>query len=121
MDTQRIKNVIDVETLKAKCVAIVGVGGAANLCRNLVRCGVQQLKLVDMDAVSESNICRQEHMADQIGQAKVEALKAGSDPKKRASCERLKSAGAASVFFMVSLAKLFSNRLLPCLVHARGV
>ncbi|HYN28060.1 MAG TPA: hypothetical protein VES94_07165, partial [Burkholderiales bacterium] len=45
----------------------------------------------------------------------------GTDRKKRASCERLKSAGAAGVFFIVSLAKLFSNRFLPCLVHARGV
>jgi molybdopterin/thiamine biosynthesis adenylyltransferase len=74
MDTQRIRSVIDVEALATKTVAVVGVGGGANLCRNLVRCGVRRLKLMDMDTVSEQNICRQEHMADQIGQPKVAAL-----------------------------------------------
>lgn len=74
MDTQRIRNVIDVESLAAKTIAVVGVGGGANLCRNLVRCGVQRLKLVDMDTVSKENICRQEHMADQLDQPKVKAL-----------------------------------------------
>src|SRR5262245_23967021 len=76
MDTQRIRNIIDVETLATKTVAVLGVGGGANLCRNLVRCGVSRLKMVDMDTVSLENICRQEHMADQIGRPKVEALAA---------------------------------------------
>jgi hypothetical protein len=39
-----------------------------------------------------------------------------TDRKKSASCGRLKSAGAAGVFFIVSLAKFFSNRFLRCLV-----
>jgi hypothetical protein len=39
-----------------------------------------------------------------------------TDRKKSASCERLKSARAAGVFFIVSLAKFFSNRFLRCLV-----
>src|SRR5262245_17106959 len=74
MDIQRIQNVIDVDTLAKKVVAVVGGGGSANLCRNLVRCGVRRLVLVDMDTVSEKNICRQEHMVDQIGMPKVKAL-----------------------------------------------
>jgi hypothetical protein len=76
MDYQRIRTVIDTDTLAMKVVAVVGVGGGANLCRNLVRCGLGQLKLVDMDTVSEQNLCRQEHMADQVGRPKVEALAA---------------------------------------------
>jgi len=76
MDYERIRNVFDIETLASKLVTVVGIGGGANLCRNLVRCGVRRLKLVDLDTVSGENLCRQEHMADQVNQAKVEALAA---------------------------------------------
>ena len=72
----RIRNVIDVEALATKTVTVVGVGGGANLCRNLVRCGVRRLKLIDMDTVSPENMCRSEHLTDQIGQPKVKALAA---------------------------------------------
>jgi hypothetical protein len=57
-------------------VTIVGTGGGANLARNLARCGVGQLRLDDFDRVEAANICRQEHMHDQIGMLKVDALAA---------------------------------------------
>jgi molybdopterin/thiamine biosynthesis adenylyltransferase len=69
-------SVINVAMLLEKCVTVIGLGGGANLVRNLVRCGVRRLKLCDMDTVSKENICRQEHMADQIGMPKADALAA---------------------------------------------
>lgn len=76
MDFARIQKVIAIDHLANQTVTIVGTGGGANLCRNLVRCGVRRLKLVDLDTVEAVNICRQEHMTDQIGMTKVEAVAA---------------------------------------------
>jgi hypothetical protein len=76
MDFSRIEHVIDVATMATRAAVVVGVGGGANLCRNLVRCGLGRSGIVDMDTVGAENICRQEHMADQLGLAKVDALAA---------------------------------------------
>ncbi len=72
----RIRNIIDVDQMQARRVTIVGVGGGANLARNLVRCGIGSIDLVDFDQVEDVNICRQEHMHDTIGKLKVDALTA---------------------------------------------
>lgn len=74
MDFQRIAPLIDVDRMQASTVTIVGSGGGANLARNLVRCGLGRVRLVDFDTVELVNICRQEHAHDCIGMLKVDAL-----------------------------------------------
>lgn len=74
MDFSRIAPLIATDRLQRSCVTIVGTGGGANLCRNLVRCGLGRIQLVDFDTVEAVNICRQEHTHDRIGRKKVEAL-----------------------------------------------
>ena len=76
MDFSRIASLIDVPRMQRSRVTLVGNGGGANLCRNLVRCGVGHLDLVDFDKIEAVNICRQEHMQDDIGRLKVAALSA---------------------------------------------
>jgi hypothetical protein len=76
LDFSRIAPIIDVERMQASHVTVVGNGGGANLCRNLVRCGLGHISLVDFDHVEAVNICRQEHMADVVGMQKVHALAA---------------------------------------------
>ena len=56
-------------------IAIAGVGGiGSNIAVNLVRSGVNYLKIVDFDRVEVSNLNRQFYFFDQIGRFKVEAL-----------------------------------------------
>lgn len=74
LDTTRIKKLIDVKTMKRSTVTLVGTGGGANLARNLVRCNLGFLNLIDFDRVEGVNICRQEHAADAVGSLKVETL-----------------------------------------------
>ena len=76
MNYERIKNVINIAAMGQARVCVVGTGGAALLCRNLVRCGVRTIDLLDRDVVEDVNVCRQEHPADQIGMTKVAALAA---------------------------------------------
>lgn len=71
---QRIAHLVDVATMRTKTVGIVGVGGGANISRNLVRSGLRTYKACDFDRVEWVNVCRQEHMADQVGTFKVHAL-----------------------------------------------
>ena len=52
LDTTRIAQTIDVERLSRSRVAIIGVGGAANLVASLVRCGLGAVTLIDPDTVS---------------------------------------------------------------------
>lgn len=57
-------------------VGIAGAGGLGSNCAAcLVRSGFKQLTLVDFDYVEASNLNRQFYFADQIGMAKVEALR----------------------------------------------
>ena len=74
LDFSRIQSVIDVDAMQNASVTIVGGGGGANLARNLIRCGLGTIRLVDFDHIELVNICRQEHMHDSIGMPKVEAL-----------------------------------------------
>ena len=63
--------------LEAARVGIAGAGGLGSNCAmHLVRAGVRHLTVVDFDVVNESNLNRQFFFRDQIGQKKVEALKA---------------------------------------------
>ena len=56
-------------------IGIAGVGGiGSNVAVNLVRSGIDWLRLVDFDRVEASNLNRQFYFADQIGRLKVEAL-----------------------------------------------
>jgi sulfur carrier protein ThiS adenylyltransferase len=56
-------------------IGIAGVGGiGSNVAVNLVRSGIDWLRIVDFDRVEISNLNRQFYFHDQIGRLKVEAL-----------------------------------------------
>ena len=56
-------------------IAIAGIGGiGSNVAVNLVRSGIDFLKIVDFDRVEPGNLNRQFYFQDQIGHLKVEAL-----------------------------------------------
>ena len=74
MNTERIDKRIDTKKMSASCVAMIGLGGGANLARNLARCNLGSMKLADKDHVGEENICRQEYAAHQVGMPKAHAL-----------------------------------------------
>jgi sulfur carrier protein ThiS adenylyltransferase len=62
--------------LKKFTVGIAGAGGLGSNCAAaLVRSGIGKLIIADFDTVSESNLNRQFYFFDQIGDAKVIALK----------------------------------------------
>jgi sulfur carrier protein ThiS adenylyltransferase len=62
--------------LKAKSVGIAGCGGLGSNCAvALARVGVGKLVIADFDKVDLSNLNRQYFFRDQVGQAKVVALK----------------------------------------------
>ena len=62
--------------LQDKVVGIAGCGGLGSNCAvALARVGVGRLVIADYDKVDESNLNRQYFFADQVGQAKVLALK----------------------------------------------
>lgn len=44
MDFSRIASIIDIPRMQRSTVTVVGNGGGANLCRNLVRCGTRRTK-----------------------------------------------------------------------------
>ena len=63
--------------LESVRVGIAGAGGLGSNCAmHLVRSGVKHITISDFDVVNESNLNRQFFFRDQIGQKKVEALKA---------------------------------------------
>ena len=63
--------------LESVRVGIAGAGGLGSNCAmHLVRSGVKHITIADFDVVNESNLNRQFFFRDQIGQKKVEALKA---------------------------------------------
>jgi len=73
MEYSRIDSVIDVPRMKAARAVIVGVGGSVSLIENLVRSGLGQVTLIDPDRVELSNLARQGHFFEHLGQPKVEA------------------------------------------------
>lgn len=63
--------------LRAGSVGIAGAGGlGSNVAVALARAGVGRLVIADHDAVEPSNLNRQQYFIEQVGQRKVEALKA---------------------------------------------
>ena len=63
--------------LESMRVGIAGAGGLGSNCAmHLVRSGVKHITIADFDVVNESNLNRQFFFRDQLGQKKVEALKA---------------------------------------------
>ena len=64
------------KVLSTKKIGIAGAGGLGSNCAAaLVRCGLGNLVIVDFDLVEESNLNRQFYFRDQIGLAKVDALR----------------------------------------------
>jgi sulfur carrier protein ThiS adenylyltransferase len=64
------------EKLKNKTVGIAGCGGLGSNCAiALARIGIGKLIIVDFDNIVSSNLNRQYYFTDQIGLAKVDALK----------------------------------------------
>jgi sulfur carrier protein ThiS adenylyltransferase len=63
--------------LKNHTVGIAGAGGlGSNVAMALARVGIGKLVIADFDVVSESNLNRQFYFRNQVGQKKVEALRA---------------------------------------------
>ncbi len=66
----------EANALVSACVGIAGAGGLGSNCAmHLVRSGIGKLVIADFDTVNESNLNRQFFFRDQVGRAKVEALK----------------------------------------------
>ena len=90
--------------LESARVGIAGAGGLGSNCAmHLVRAGVKHLTGVDFDVVNESNLNRQFFFRDQIGQKKVEAIKANllriePDADIRAVDMRLDASSAREIF-----------------------
>lgn len=65
------------QRLKQACVGIAGCGGlGSTVAFSLARVGIGRLILADHDVVEPSNLNRQQFFVDQIGEYKVDALKA---------------------------------------------
>ena len=74
MNFNKIRPSIDVEQMQASHAVIVG--GAYMLGRNLVRCGLGSITLVDFDRVDATNPARQDFDSEDIGEYKTIALTA---------------------------------------------
>jgi sulfur carrier protein ThiS adenylyltransferase len=62
--------------LKQAVVGIAGLGGlGSTVAIALARTGVGRLIITDFDKVEKNNLSRQQYFTDQIGQAKVEAMR----------------------------------------------
>jgi len=65
------------KVLQTKTIGIAGCGGLGSNCAvALARTGVGKLIIADFDVVEESNLNRQYYFQHQIGQKKVDSLKA---------------------------------------------
>ena len=90
--------------LESVRVGIAGAGGLGSNCAmHLVRSGVKHITIADFDVVNESNLNRQFFFRDQLGQKKVEAIKANllriePDADIRAVDMRLDASSAREVF-----------------------
>jgi tRNA threonylcarbamoyladenosine dehydratase len=67
-----------VATLQSACVYVVGVGGVGSwVVESLVRSGVGEIRMADLDDLCTSNINRQIHaLSDTVGQSKIEVMAA---------------------------------------------
>ncbi len=76
----KLMNKLKSEKIKKKLldssVGIAGLGGlGSNAAIALARAGVGKLVLVDFDLIERDNLNRQYYFSDQIGRAKVDAIK----------------------------------------------
>lgn len=68
---------VQLERIESCRIGIAGAGGLGSNCAvNLVRSGFRQLIIADYDRVEATNLNRQFFFPDQVGQLKVEALRA---------------------------------------------
>ena len=74
MNFDRISSTIDVNTMQQSHVTMIG--GAYGLCKDLVRCGLGSLTIVDFDVIAASNPARQDFYTSDLGRYKVEAVAA---------------------------------------------
>lgn len=75
--SRRLYGAAGAERLFAAHGVVVGIGGVGSWAAEaLVRAGVGEITLIDLDHISESNINRQLHArTDTLGQAKTEAMR----------------------------------------------
>jgi tRNA threonylcarbamoyladenosine dehydratase len=73
----RLYGEIGFQRIRSACPVIVGIGGVGSwIAEALARSGVQQLTLIDLDVVAESNLNRQAHATtDSLGRNKVDAMR----------------------------------------------
>ncbi|MEO1151116.1 MAG: ThiF family adenylyltransferase [Pseudomonadota bacterium] len=76
VDYCRLEGLIDRDVMKNAHVAVVGVGGASSLVRNLAHVGLGAVTIIDFDEVSTTNVATQAYGLHQAGKLKVEALEA---------------------------------------------
>ena len=74
MNYERISPTIDVERMRQSRVVVIG--GAYGLAKDLVRCGLGSVALIDFDYIDASNPARQDLNTIDIGRAKIEAVAA---------------------------------------------
>ncbi|MEW5953566.1 MAG: sulfur carrier protein ThiS adenylyltransferase ThiF [Bacillota bacterium] len=85
-------------------IGLAGAGGLGSNCAQiLVRSGFKKLRLVDFDRVEAGNLNRQFYFAYQVGQLKVEALRANllainPDLELETLALEINTANAASLF-----------------------
>jgi tRNA A37 threonylcarbamoyladenosine dehydratase len=74
---QRLFGVTGAERIYQSHVVVVGIGGVGSwIAEALVRSGVGEITLIDLDHIAESNINRQVHaLTSTLGMAKVEAMR----------------------------------------------
>lgn len=71
----RHEGLLDAAQLDKAYVTLIGAGSVGSvLAMLLVRSGVQHLRLLDMDTVAETNLCRTVFVRSDIGRLKVDAL-----------------------------------------------
>lgn len=71
MNYSRIESTIDIPAMRASKVVIIG--GAFGLARDLARCGLGAMSLVDYDRIDPSNPARQD-LPPEFGRRKVEVV-----------------------------------------------
>jgi hypothetical protein len=76
LDTSRIDSIVDQPRLQERRVTMIGLGGGSFGGRQLVRCGLRRVRLVDPQRVGAENIVRQEYRQDDVGRLKVDVTAA---------------------------------------------
>ncbi len=80
------------QKIRQACIGIAGAGGlGSQIAVALARVGVGNLIIADFDIVEPSNLNRQQYFIDQIGLAKVDALKSNLqriNPWTRIKCHQ---------------------------------